>query len=197
MIGRPDKTTRVGKHLQESLKQEIIPLIREFSDIFAWEPNDMLGIPETIARHSLHIIPKPHPICQKKRVFSEEKQKAVDEEFNRLLDAKFIKPVIFSTWIVNVVLLRKKNGKWRMCIDYSDLNKACPKDFYPFPNINQLIDTTAGHELLSFMNDFSGYNQIKMDCQDWEQTAFITHIGVFGFRNMPFGLINAMPHSNR
>lgn len=78
-----------------------------------------------------------------------------------------------------------------MCIDHSDLNKACPKDFYPLPNIDQLIDATAGHKLLSFMDAFSGCNQIKMDSQDWEKMAFITHRGVFGYRNMPFGLINA------
>lgn len=78
-----------------------------------------------------------------------------------------------------------------MCIDYSDLNKACPKDFYPLPNIDQLIDATAGNEMLSFMDAFSGYNQIKMDNQDWEQMAFITHRGGFGYRVMPFGLINA------
>lgn len=77
-----------------------------------------------------------------------------------------------------------------MFIDYSDLNKACPKYFYPLPNINQLIDATAGHEMLSFMDIFSGYNQIIIDSQDWEKTALITHRGVFGFRNIPFGLIN-------
>ncbi|XP_074377708.1 uncharacterized protein LOC141719230 [Apium graveolens] len=75
--------------------------------------------------------------------------------------------------------------------DMPDLNRACPKDYYPLPNIDQLIDATAGHELLSFMDAFSGYNQIRMDDQDWEQTAFITHRGVFAYRNMPFGLINA------
>lgn len=68
---------------------------------------------------------------------------------------------------------------------------ACPKDYYLLQNIDQLIDATAGHQLLSFMDAFSGYNQIKMDIQDWEQTTFITHRGVFGYRNMPFDLINA------
>lgn len=79
-----------------------------------------------------------------------------------------------------------------MCVDYSDLNRACPKDFYPLPNIDQLIDSTAGHELLSFMDAFLGYNQIKMDCNDWEKTTFITHKGVFTYNNMSFGLINGV-----
>lgn len=78
-----------------------------------------------------------------------------------------------------------------MCVGYFDLNKACLKDFYPFPNIDQLIDATWGHELLSFINTFSAYNQIKMYSNDWKKMVFLTHKGVFIFLNMPFGLINA------
>ena len=101
------------------------------------------------------------------------------------------RPSNFQNGISNVVLVKKSNGKWRMCIDYSDLNRACPKDYYPLPNIDQLIDATSGHELLSFMDAFSGYNQIRMDNNDWGKTAFITHRSVFGFKNMSFGLISA------
>lgn len=114
----------------------------------------MPGIPESIAWHTFHINPNAQPICQKKKVFSEEKCLVIDEEINGLLEAKLIEPVKFPTWIVNVVLVKKSKGKWRMCIDYSDLNKACPKDYYPLPNIDQLIDAIAGHELLSFMDAF-------------------------------------------
>lgn len=91
----------------------------------------------------------------------------------------------------NVVLVKKSNEKWRICIDYSDLNKACPKDFYPLPNIDQLIDATARHELISFMEVFLGYNQIRMDQNDWENITFITHRGIFAYCNMPFGLMDA------
>ncbi|XP_074374330.1 uncharacterized protein LOC141714711 [Apium graveolens] len=189
--GNPDKTTRIGKNLSSDLKKEITNLIREFSDIFAWAPTDMPGIPETIAQHSLHISRGTRPVRQKQRIFSAEKRAAIDQEVDRLLNAGFIEPVQFPTWISNVVLVKKSNGKWRMCIDYSDVNRACPKDFYPLPNIDQLIDATAGNELLSFMDAFLGYNQIKMDSHDWQQTAFITHRGVFGYKVMSFGLINA------
>lgn len=189
--GNPDKTTKIGKNLPETLKKAIKALIQQYSDIFAWNPKDIPGIPETVARHSLHVNKDARPVCQKKWTFSEEKRVAIDEEIDKILDEGFIEPVKFPTWIVNVVLVKKINGKWRMCVDYSDLNKACPKDFYPLPNIDQLINATAGNEMLSFMDAFSGYNQIKMDNQDWEQTAFITHGEVFGYRVMPFGLINA------
>lgn len=87
MPGYPDKITKIGKNLQDGLKQGIIDLRREFLDIFAWDPKDMSGIPENIARYSLHINPKAHLVCQKKRVFSKGIQKAIDEEINRLLDA--------------------------------------------------------------------------------------------------------------
>lgn len=112
ILGHSDKTTKVGKHLQDKVKKEITSLIREFSNIFAWSAKDMPGIPETIARHSLHVKPGSRPVCQKKQVFSEEKWQAINEEIDRLLDAGFIEPVKFSTWIENVVLVKKSNGKW-------------------------------------------------------------------------------------
>ena len=95
-------------------------------------------------------------VHQKKRNFFEEKREAINVELDKLLDAGFISPIRFPEWISNVVLVKKSNGKWRMCLDYSDLNRACPKDYYPLPNIDQLIDATSGHELLSFMDAFSG-----------------------------------------
>ncbi|XP_074342778.1 uncharacterized protein LOC141680454 [Apium graveolens] len=97
---------------------------------------DMPGIPEVVARHSLHINKNVVPIRQKRRIFSDEKRTAIEQEIDRLLEAKFIEPVQFPTWISNVILVKKHNGKWRMCVDYSDVNKACPKDFYPLPNID-------------------------------------------------------------
>ena len=88
-------------------------------------------------------------------------------------------------------MVKKVNGKWRMCVDFTDLNKACPKDSYPLPRIDQLVDSTAGHKLLSFMDAFSGYNQIRMDEADQEKTSFVTSKGLFCYKVMPFGLKNA------
>ena len=88
-------------------------------------------------------------------------------------------------------MVKKANGKWRMCVDFTDLNKACPKDSYPLPRIDQLVDSMAGHQLLSFMDTFSGYNQIKMGETDQEKTSFVTSQGLFCYKVMPFGLKNA------
>uniref|UniRef100_A0A2N9EHN4 Uncharacterized protein n=1 Tax=Fagus sylvatica TaxID=28930 RepID=A0A2N9EHN4_FAGSY len=103
----------------------------------------------------------------------------------------FIREVYYPEWLANVVMVKKPNGKWRMCVDFTDLNKACPKDSYPLPRIDQLVDSTAGHKLLSFMDAFSGYNQIRMEEEDQEKTAFITSRGLFCYKVMPFGLKNA------
>jgi hypothetical protein len=80
-------------------------------------------------------------------------------------------------------MVKKANGKWRMCVDFTDLNKACPKDSFPLPRIDQLVDSTVGHKLLTFMDAFSGYNQ--------EKTSFITSKGLFCYKVMPFELKNA------
>ena len=90
--------------------------------------------------------------------------------------AKFIREVYYPNWLANVVMVKKANGKWRMCVDFTDLNKACPKDSYQLPRIDQLVDSTAGHKLLSFIYAFSGYNQIRMDEMDQEKTSLINHM---------------------
>ena len=105
--------------------------------------------------------------------------------------ANFIREVFYPDWLANVVMVKKSTGKWQMCVDFTDLNIACPKDSFPLPRIDQLVDSTAGHKLLTFKDAFSGYNQIMMDENDQEKTSFITSRGLFCYKVMPFGLKNA------
>ena len=98
--------------------------------------------------------------------------------------------VEYPEWLANVVLVKKANGKWQLCIDFTDINRACPKDSFPLPRIDLIVEATAGHELLSFMDAFSGYNQINMDPDDQEKTSFVTGKGTYCYRVMPFGLKN-------
>ena len=97
----------------------------------------------------------------------------------------------YPDWLANVVLVKKANSKWRLCIEFTNVNRACPKDSFPLPQIDLIVDATAGHELLSFMDAFFGYNQISIDPDDQEKTSFVTGQGTYCYRVMPFGLKNA------
>ena len=151
----------------------------------------MTGIDPALAVHRLQVKPDHPPFKQKRRKIAPERNRAVNEEIQKLLDIGSVREVHYPDWLANVVVVRKKNGKWRVCIDFTDLNKACPKDSFPLPHIDMLVDATAGHELLNFMDAFSGYNQILMHPDDQEKTAFITERGIFCYKVMPFGLKNA------
>ena len=151
----------------------------------------MPEIDPSVIVHKLNVSPSFSPIRQKKRVFAQERDKVIADEVRKLLKADFIRKVYYHDWLANMVMIKKANGKWRMCIDFTDLNKACPKDSYPLPRIDTLVDSTARHQLLSFMYAFSGYNQIKMEEADQEKTSFITSQGLFYYKVMPFGLKNA------
>lgn len=102
-------------------------------------------------------------------------------EVDKLLRAQFIREVRYTTWLAKVVLVKKANDNWRMCIDYIDLNKVCPKDVYPLPNIDKLVDRASGHHILSFLGVYSGYNQIPMYPLDSSK---------YCYNVMPFGLKN-------
>ena len=98
----------------------------------------------------------------------------IAEEVRKLLEANFIREVYYLDWLANIVIVKKANGKWRMCVDFTNLYRACPKDSYPLPRIDTLVDLMARHELLSFIDAFSSYNQIKMNEDDQERTSFVT-----------------------
>ncbi|XP_023910821.1 uncharacterized protein LOC112022458 [Quercus suber] len=127
----------------------------------------VLGIQRRkIIQHRLNVNPKCKPVQQKWRIFAPKCNKAVTEEVEKLLEADFIKEVFYPDWLANVVMVKKSNGKRRMCVNFIDLNKVCPKDSFPLLRIDQLLDLTTRHKLLSFMDAFSGYNQILIDEDD-------------------------------
>ena len=188
---RPEQTTRIGTLASWPVRQAFMAFLRDNQDVFAWSHEDMPEIDPSVIVHRLNVSPSFSPIRQKKRVFAQERDKVIADEVRKLLKADFIREVYYHDWLANTVIIKKANGKWRMCIDCTDLNKACPKDSYPLPRIDTLVDSTARHQLLSFMYAFSGYNQIKMEEADQEKTSFITSQGLFYYKVMPFGLKNA------
>ena len=118
----------------------------------------MGGIYPLIITHRLNVSPSFKPVKQKKRSFASKRQKAINEEVGKLLQVGAIREVEYLEWLANIVLVKKANNKWRLYIDFTDVNRACPKDSFPLPRIDLIVDATVGHELLSFMDAFSGYN---------------------------------------
>ena len=162
----PEHLAYIGSKLVEDLKGLLTQFLRHNKDVFAWKQADMGGIDPTVITHRLNDSPSFKPIKQKRRSFAPERQKAINEEVGKLLQAGAIREVEYSEWLANVVLMKKENGKWRLYINFTDINKACPKDSFPLPRIDLIMDATSGHELLSFMDAFSGYNQISMNPND-------------------------------
>ena len=151
----------------------------------------MTGISPIHASHRLNVAPSTKPVRQKVRRFHPDRHLVIQTEVDNLLHNGFIRAVKYLEWLANVVVVSKKGNKWRVCVDYTDLNDACPKDSFPLPRIDQIVDASAGQGMLSFLDSFSGYHQIPMHPPDAEKTSFITPHGLYYYNVMPFGLKNA------
>nr|KYP61098.1 Transposon Ty3-I Gag-Pol polyprotein [Cajanus cajan] len=181
----------MGSQLSEADSNQVKRVVQDNKDLFAWAALEMPGIDPKFICHRLVVCRDARLVAQKKRKMGDEKRKVANAEVKKLLQVKFIREVTYTTWLANVVLVKKANGKWRMCTDYTDLNKVCPKDAYPLPCIDRLVNGASGHSVFSFLDAYSGYNQIKMNPADEEKTAFITENANFCYKVMPFGLKNA------
>ena len=186
----PEHTVQIGLQLSGSLQDQLINVLKEHKDIFAWFHEDMLGIDPLVIVHRLNVDPAHKPVIQKHHRFNPKRYTTISEEVNKLLKAKFIWEAHYLEWLANVVMVKKPNEKWRICINYTDLNKACPKDSFPLPRIDQLVDATTGHELLCFMDAYSRYNQIHMCPEDEDKTTFTMDYGLYCYKVMSFSLKN-------
>ena len=142
-------------------------------------------------KHYLNINPSYPLVRQKQRRFAPKRNTVISDEVDRMLEIDAIEPRQYPRWLSNVVVVKKKNGKWRVCIDFTNLNKAFLKDSYPQPKIDQLVDVTAGYERMSFLGTSSRYNQIRMNECDIIHIAFITERGLYCYKVMPFELKNS------
>ena len=129
----PEHLAYIGSKLAEDLKSPLTHFLRQNKDVFAWKQADMGGIDPTVITHRLNVSPSFKPVKQKRRSFTPERQKAINEEVSKLLQAEAIREVEYPEWLANVVLVKKANGKWRLYIDFTDVNKACLKDSFPLP----------------------------------------------------------------
>ena len=136
------------------MERAIIDFLKKNASTFAWATSDMKGINPAITSHELNVDPTVKAIPQKRRKLSHDRSKAVNEEVERLLAAGSITEVRYPEWLANPVVVKKKNGKWHVCVDFTDPNKVFPKDSYPLPHIDRLVESTAGNELLTFVDAF-------------------------------------------
>ncbi|XP_075654844.1 uncharacterized protein LOC142625014 [Castanea sativa] len=178
---------QVGSQLPALEKVELVKLLKANIDVFSWMTYDVPGIdPEFICHHlnvSPEVVPRKHPL----RCASQEHAEAIKEEVNKLKQAGAIKETFYPEWLANTVVVKKKNGKWRVCVDFTDLNRVCPKDPFPIPRIDQLVDATVGHPRMSFLDAFQGYHLIPLSLADQEKIAFRAPNGNYHYRVMPFG----------
>ena len=181
----------ISASLTKREKSELIPLLKEFKDVFAWDYSEMPRLDPGLVVHTLNVDPEAKPIAQPTRIFHTKIEGQIVKEVQKMLAARFIKPIQHPRWLSNIVPVKKKNRQIRCCVDLRNLNRAYPKDEFLLPNMDLLIDFAIGSAMFSFMDGFSGYNHIKMALKDAEKIAFRTPMGNFYYTVMPFGLKNA------
>ena len=190
LIDGPDRGPYVSSLLTKEERARLQAVLKANADVFAWAHSDMTGISPMNASHKLNVLPSARPVRQKVRRFHLDRHQIIQAEVYNLLKAGFIIVVKYLEWLANVVVVPKKGCKWRVCVDYTDLNDACPKNSFPLPRIDQIVDVSIGHDMLSFLDAFSGYHRIPMYPPDAEKTSFITPHGLYCYNVMPFGLKN-------
>ncbi|KAL8155730.1 hypothetical protein AgCh_000945 [Apium graveolens] len=191
--GKPakDLVTYIGTSLEQLLKGKLTNFLQDNNDVFALTAAEMSDIDLNLITYRLNVDPSRKAVKQKKGTYAPDRLEAIKQDVEKFLEAGIIEEVQFREQLDNSVMVKKANGKWRMYIYFTNLNDACLKDCYPLPRIDTLIDATAGHKVLSFMEGFSGYYQIKMHKNDTSKAFFIIDFGVFFYLVMAFGLKNA------
>jgi hypothetical protein len=192
-----DQRVLLGSQLSDEQEKTLLRFLFNNKDVFAWTTNDLCGVNRDVIEHTLNVDPSFRPRKQRLRKMSDDKAEGARNEVKRLLSAGVIREVTYPEWLSNTVMVKKANGKWRMCIDFTDLNKACLKDEFPLPRIDSLVDAAASSELMSLLDCYSGYHQIWMKKEDEPKTSFITPSGTYCYLRMPEGLKNAGGSFNR
>nr|GEX32347.1 reverse transcriptase domain-containing protein [Tanacetum cinerariifolium] len=181
----PEQTVAIGSTLTEEGRKELCGLLRCHLDVFAWKPEDMTRVPRHIAKHRLNVREGCLPVRQKKRGQAPERNKAISEEVNKLVEADIMKEVHYHNWLSNPVMVKKHDDCWRMCVDFKDLNKACLKDGYPLPKIDWMVESLCGYPYKCFLDAYKGYHQIKIAEKDEENMAFITSQRILCYSKKP------------
>jgi ribonuclease HI len=192
-IGTPEepKCVKLSRSLTEEQRIGYTKLLREFADVFAWTYEDLKTYDTSVIEHKIPLKEDARPFKQKLRQINPTLLPVMEREVKKLLDAQIIVPLRYSSWVANLVPVRKKSGEIRLCVDFRNLNRSSRKDNYPLPNMEHILQRVTGASRISMIDGFSGYNQISVMPEDREKTAFTTPWGTFMYAKMPFGLMNA------
>jgi hypothetical protein len=187
------RVTFMSGHLGPEKFARILKVLKKYKDCLAWSYTELPRLNRRLVEHRLIIKAGFEPYQQAPRRMAPDIILKVKEEIERLVAANFIRPARYVKWLSNIVPVMKKNGKLIICVDFRNLNNATPKDEYPMPMANLIVDRVAGYQILSMMDGHSGYNQIFITEEDVHKTAFRYpgSIGTFEWIVMPFGLKNA------
>ena len=183
---KDEKMVKISKNLSEKERGRLVALLKEYRDVFAWSYQEMPGLNQNLVVHKLKVDPNVKPVKQPPKKYHLDVEEKIKFELQKLLKAKFVEEIKCPSWLTNIVLVKKKNDQIRFFVDLRDVNKAYPKDEFPLPNVNILLDAKAGHECFFFMDGYSGYNKILMDPVDAPKTTFRTPFGNYFYRVMPF-----------
>ncbi|GJU94925.1 reverse transcriptase domain-containing protein [Tanacetum coccineum] len=187
----PDHEVAIGGTLSSKGRTRLCTLLKENLDIFAWQPSDMTGVPRSVAEHRLNLREGYSPVRQKKRGQDPNRARAIQAEVQKLIGVGIMREVYYHDWLSNPVMVKKHDSSWRMCVDFTDLNKACPQDCYPLPEIDWKVESLCGYPFKCFLDAYKGYHQIQMAESYEEKTTFHTSQGVYCYTKIPFGLKNA------
>jgi ribonuclease HI len=185
------KIIKLGAQCSDEEKEKFTELLHEFQDVFSWSYEDLRGFDPALIQHAIPIKEGVKPVRKKQRPINPALEATIRKELEKLLKANIIFPVKYSDWVSNLVPVRKTTGQIRLCVDFRALNRASVKDHFPLPNMEMILQQVAGSQMMSLLDGFSGYNQIKVKRTDRYKTTFTTRWGTFSYEHMPFGLSNA------
>ncbi|XP_075654890.1 uncharacterized protein LOC142625066 [Castanea sativa] len=190
-IEQEESAEKIRAGLSDGERVQLLLFLIQNVDVFAWNPYEVPGVNPKFIVHKLNVDPLCPPKKQRPRRSAKEHVEAVRQEVGKLREAGAIKETFFLEWLANTVVVKKKSGKWKVYVDFTDLNRACPNDPFSMPKIDQLVDATCGHPRMSFLDAFQGYYQMALAAEDQEKTSFLTPDANYHYTVMPFGLKNA------
>jgi hypothetical protein len=188
--GIEPRMVKIGKGTTKAKRDGILDLIRQFKDIFSWTYDDLKSYRSDVIQHAIPLVEGAKPFRQKLRHINPKLAPQIQKELQKMVDVGIIVPIRYSSWMSNLVVVEKRNGDIRLCVDFRNLNQLSLKDNYPLPNMEHLLQRVTGVGMMSMLDGFSGYNQVLVKREDQLKTAFTTPWGTFMYLRMPFGLMN-------